>query len=116
MCKIKSNHDLGWKALQQSGKRFLEWAKYQRLGVVHLEFVATFESFADRSEIYIFFETNAILAENKKNHQLVAIENHFNALLIETHYPSEKWPVVYYYDTHENVVKYYGGKYFNRLR
>jgi hypothetical protein len=106
----------GWNALKTAASGFLGWAASNNIAVERVEHVATFEDWDKSSEVYIFFPTNVDLERHKETGKLQEIETHYRQLLSDAQYPSERFPIRFFFDSHENVVKNYEGNYFYRLR
>jgi hypothetical protein len=106
----------GWSALKTAKSGFLNWAASNDIAVHCVEYVAGFEDWHKRAEIYVFFPTDTDLEQHRKTGRLQVIEAHYRQLLAEAQYPQERCPAHFYFDSHENVVKNYEGNYFYRLR
>jgi hypothetical protein len=106
----------GWDALKTAKSGFLNWAASNDIAVACVEHVAVFEDWNKSSEIYVFFPTDKDLERHKESGQLQMIETHYRQFLADAQYPSERFPIRFYFDSHENVLKNYEGNYFYRLR
>jgi hypothetical protein len=106
----------GWASLKRARKRFRAWARSEGIPVERVEHVATFEDWDTSSAVVIFFKTDSDLQRLKAEGRLEAIESRYRQCLADARYPSERFPVLLEFDSHENVVKNYQGSYFCRMR
>jgi hypothetical protein len=113
---MSANHKQGWVSLKSAEKAFRAWMASKSIPVERIEYVATFEDWDTNTEVYVFFPTNADLERHKTDGAIQEIEAHYRQLLSDAHYPFDRWPVVFLFDSHENVLKNYEGNYFYRLR
>src|SRR4051812_37165919 len=113
---MSTHHKQGWAALKTAESSFRSWTTASGIAVERVEHVATFEDWDKSTEIYIFFPTDADLERHSEVGTLQLAEARYRELLCDTDYPSERFPVHFFFDSHENVVKNYQGSYFYRLR
>jgi hypothetical protein len=103
-------------ALKSAAKQFRIWADANGIAVQCIEHVATFEDWDKGTEVHVFFPTEADYERHRDNQTLADMESLYGQFLIEAGYPLEQFPVTFYFDSHENVVKNFEGNYFYRLR
>ena len=84
--------------------------------VRRVEHVATFEDRDKGTEVYVFFPANSDLEQHRGTGKLQEIETRYRHFLSDAGYPFDRFPVQFYFDSHENVIKNYEGSYFYRLR
>jgi hypothetical protein len=113
---MNTDHKQGWEALKQAKQAFTAWARSRGVTVERIEHVATFEPWDKSTEIHIFFLADSDLQRFKAEGTLLQIEQKYRELLSDAQYRQDRWPVVFQFDTHENVVKNYKGNYGYRLR
>jgi len=106
----------GWEALKNAEREFKAWALNQKMPLARVEYVATFEKWDKKTEIYVFFFTDSGLQLLKREGKLSEIERIYRRQLLNASYPFDRWPITFYFDSHENVEKNYAGNYFYRLR
>jgi hypothetical protein len=109
--KMNAQSEQVWNAIEIAKSGFLKWAASNDIAVYCVEYVPN-----TPIEIYVFFPTNKDLQQHKETGRLQAIKAHYRQLLAEAQYPQERFPVYFYFDSHENVVKNHKGSYFYRLR
>ena len=109
-------HERGWSALKQAEACFTDWATDTRIPLECIHYVAAFEAWNKKNEVYVFVDTDLDLKKFESDGTLRRIEVRFLDLLVSANYPFEKWPLLFIFDSHENVVKNYEGNYFYRLR
>jgi hypothetical protein len=113
---MNADHKIGWAAIKSAEKEFRNWAASNQIPLSRVEHVATFESWDKKTEIYIFFPADSDVQRFRSERKLSEIEHHYHQFLSNADYPFDRWPVTFYFDSHENVVKNYDGNYFYRLR
>jgi hypothetical protein len=113
---MNAYHQKGWAAIKSADGRFLSWANSNGIVVSRIEHVAVFEEWSRGAGIYIFFPTDEDLERHRSIGKLANMETLYRQYLSDAEYPSERFPVLFDFDSHENVVKNYQGSYFYRLR
>ena len=106
----------GWASLKSAEKAFRAWAASQGISVERVAYVATFEDWDSCTGVYVFFSQDSDLQRHKTDGMVTQIEARYRQMLSDAKYPFERWPVVFTFDSRENVVKNYEGNYFYRLR
>jgi hypothetical protein len=107
----------GWTALEGVRDALMQEATRLEVGIEHIAFVATFESWDQGSEIYIFYPTES----DRRRCAKVGVDDLLRAFAVgwlkSNDYPFVEVPTLnFFFDSYENVKKNYGGNYFNRLR
>jgi hypothetical protein len=110
------DHREGWKSLKAAEQAFKNWVKSNGISIERVEHVATFEKWDKNTEIYIFFTTDLEMKRVRSENEFPEIENQYRQFLLNAKYPFDHWPVIFVFDSEENVKKNYEGNYFYRLR
>jgi hypothetical protein len=111
-----AQHKQGWQALKSAEQIFLVWAVSRSISIERIEYVASFESWSKTNGVYVFFPNDSDLERHRAAGTIQQIETTYRQALADSHYPFERWPIVFYFDSHENVLKNYEGSYFYRLK
>lgn len=107
----------GFTSIAEAKQSTLAWARAEGIPLHTIEYVATFEPWANGIGVWVFYETDANLQENGGSGRNSEIREHLFSALRAARYPSSEFPeVVFEFDSHENVVRTYEGSYFYRLR
>jgi hypothetical protein len=106
----------GWASLKSAEKAFRTWAASQKILIERIAYVATFEDWDSCTGVYVFFPKDSDLQCYKTDGMIAQIEAQYRGTLSDAKYPFERWPVIFTFDSHQNVVENYEGNYFYRLR
>ncbi len=102
-----------WYYFELADNEFKLWLNKNNYDIFRVEYIAHFGEYA---EVLIFFKTNTQLKEFKNNKITTLIETEFIKILKRIGYINEfNKKILIYFDSHENVIKYYNGNYGLRI-
>lgn len=106
-----------WDIIDKARIRTIEWANEEGNPIFRIEYVATFESWDNGIEVYVFYRNEEHREKLENGGFNNKIKEHYLLLLEEYKYPFDKFSnVKFFFDSDENIKKNYEGSYFFRLR
>lgn len=112
-----SQPHVGFGILQQAKQDLIDWSALGDHPIYRIEHVATFEEWDDTTVVWVFYETDANLGAAAGEGANPELEQRYRSILEGLDFPFREFPQLRFrYDSHENVVANYEGKYFYRLR
>jgi hypothetical protein len=103
--------------IESARTNLMAWAKGQDIPLHRMEFVVPFVDTNFGLSAWFFFETDAQLRRSGALGWPERLSARLTEVLATLGYPAP-WlrKIGFYWDSHENVVRNYGGRYFYRLR
>lgn len=102
--------------IENADMHILKWCEENEIEITNIMGVGVFESWNNQYASFIFFPTSNDLENNQNNGNTKKIEKEYLSYLSSNNYPHSIFPVVFIFDSHQNVEENYNGSYFSRLR
>ena len=103
--------------IKKAEKLLMTWATENNVKLFRVEFVVPFVLTDKSVSVWLFFDTEAIVATYDANGIIQKVKDQYLLFLNELDYPEEYMKEVsFHVDSDEQVKKYYQGNYFYRLR
>ena len=103
--------------IEEVNSTIMSWANEKAISIHRIENVATFENWDNGIGVYVFYLDDEQKEESDIQGYNSKIKQQYLDLLKNLGYPFDKFPnAIFYFDSHENVIKNYEGSYFYRLR
>ena len=106
-----------FRKIKVAKENTLAWAKSARIPLIHIEHVATFETWDRGIEVWCFFETEAQHRQYEADGVATRVSDHYRAQLKDEEYSFDQFPeVLFHFDSREHVDSKFEGNYFYRVR
>ena len=103
--------------IDSAKKDLLEWAEEQGISLHRIEFVVPFVDTDFSLSAWFFFETDEQFGQSGATGWPERLSARFAEVLAALGYPAALLTKIgFVWDSHENVIRDYGGSYFYRLR
>ena len=114
---MEKEFPLQFQFIEQAENQFREWSIGQNIKIHRIEFVVPFVLTDRTLAVWIFFETDRMMEKYKREGTIEIVESRFFDIMKDIGYPEDYvTKIVFFIDSHENVVSNFDGSYFNRLR